>query len=260
MDYYQTLGVNKNADGQSIKGAYRKLASKHHPDKGGDAEQFKKIQEAYDTLSDIDKRREYDNPSPFNGGNPFGDIFGDIFGQRAQQPQRNPDQRIEITIPLKDAYFGNDYVLNTPAGTVNFTVPIGTGDGDTYRMAGKGHHRFSQLPPGDLMIRVRVDFPPEWNSEGKNLFVRIGIDAVDAIVGSDITFYHINDKQYKLRVPAGCQQGQRIKMRGLGMPDSGAGLPGDLIAIAHIEVPTIHDEEVIKVLNTIKDLRGQNGK
>lgn len=256
MDYYETLGVGRNADGPQIKKAYRKLAGKHHPDKGGDAEQFKKIQEAYDTLSDIDKRREYDNPSHFQQGNPFGDIFGDIFGHRQQQPQRNPDQRIEISIPLKDAYFGKDYLLNTQEGSLEFNVPPGTDNGDTYRMPGRGYRRFAQIPPGDLLVRVRVEYPEEWNRERNNLFVRIGIDAIDAMTGGIVTINHINNKQYKLKVPAGCQQGQKIKMKGLGMPDPRTSIAGDLIAIAHIEVPTIHDEEVMKVLNTIRDLRG----
>ena len=80
MDYYETLGVNHTTQPDEIKKAYRKLASKHHPDKGGDAEQFKKIQEAYDTLSDPQRKHEYDNPNPFGQGNPFGQQdMGDIF-------------------------------------------------------------------------------------------------------------------------------------------------------------------------------------
>ena len=95
MDYYETLGVTPTSTPSEIKKAYRRLAMKHHPDKGGDIDQFKKIQEAYDTLSDSDKRAEYDNPNPFGNfqggdpfagqGNPFGDIFGDIFGHRQRQ-------------------------------------------------------------------------------------------------------------------------------------------------------------------------------
>ena len=82
------LGVSKDASQQDIKKAYRKLAMKHHPDKGGDEQQFKQIQAAYSVLSDPDKRAQYDNPNPFEqfGGDPFGqdsplgDIFGQIFG------------------------------------------------------------------------------------------------------------------------------------------------------------------------------------
>ena len=70
MSFYDVLGVNKNASTDLIKKQYKKLALKHHPDRGGDPEMFKKISEAYQTLSDSNKRREYDNPNPFsqNGG------------------------------------------------------------------------------------------------------------------------------------------------------------------------------------------------
>ena len=75
MDYYETLGVNHTTDAKGIKNAYRKLASKHHPDKGGNAEQFKKVQEAYDVLGDPQKKHEYDNPNPYSQftgqGQPF---------------------------------------------------------------------------------------------------------------------------------------------------------------------------------------------
>ena len=90
MDHYQTLGVAKNATPDEIKKAYRKLASQHHPDRGGDTARFQTIQAAYDTLSDPQKRAQYDNPPPqFNGFNPqqngfdfhFGSGFPDIFGQ-----------------------------------------------------------------------------------------------------------------------------------------------------------------------------------
>jgi curved DNA-binding protein len=261
MDHYETLGVSRDADAATIKKAYRKLAGKHHPDKGGNEADFKRVQEAYETLSDPAKKQQYDNPNPFEGmqGNPFGDIFGDIFGHR-QQPARNPDQRVSITISLRDAYFGNEYIINTPSGAVNFKVPAGTGDGDTYRMPGKGYQRFQQLPPGDLMIQVRLEFPPEWNKEGNNLYVRIGVDAIDAVTGTEVTIEHINGKQYRVKVPAGCQQNQKIKMRGLGFPNPNTSMAGDLIAIAHIEVPTIQDEEILQVLNTIREKRGNNGK
>ncbi len=99
MDHYETLGVSKDANQQDIKKAYRKLASKHHPDKGGDQEQFKRIQGAYETLSDPNKRAQYDNPNPFEqfgndpfaDGSPFADILRDIFGQSGnRQPTKNP--------------------------------------------------------------------------------------------------------------------------------------------------------------------------
>ena len=115
MSHYQTLGVSPQADAKEIKKAYRRLAGKHHPDKGGDEARFKEINEAYETLSDPQKREAYDNPNPFQGGNPFGqgspfeDIFGDIFGgfrQQQRRPVRNPDGVCDVHVNLEEIYTG----------------------------------------------------------------------------------------------------------------------------------------------------------
>lgn len=258
MDYYETLGVDRSCSSKELKNAYRKLASKHHPDKGGDAEQFKKIQEAYDVLSDPQKKSQYDNPNPFEGmqGNPFGDMFGDIFGQM----RRNPDARLSITISAQDAYFGRDIQFDSEVGRINLTVPPGCDDGDTYRYPGKGYNRYKDVPPGNLLVRVNVDMPPEWGREQQDLFIRVGVDAIDAITGTDIDIFHINGKKYRLKIPAGSEQGSRIKMKGLGMPNPRSHMAGNLFVLVHINVPTIHDKEILKVLNTIREKRGNNGK
>jgi len=103
-NYYNVLGVQENADQDTIKKAYRSLAKKHHPDKGGNDETFKKVSEAYDVLGDEVKRNQYDNQrrNPFHnmggggGFNPFGDMF-DMFGQRPKQ-RSVPDKIIDILI------------------------------------------------------------------------------------------------------------------------------------------------------------------
>ncbi len=139
-DYYSVLGVDKKASQDDIKKAFRKLAHKHHPDKGGDEAKFKEASEAYAVLGDEKKRREYDtygqafpgghpgaggagqNPfggfdfsqfqQGFGGGNvefDFGDIFGDIFGRGGQTRQaRGRDISIDLEIPFKDAAFGTE--------------------------------------------------------------------------------------------------------------------------------------------------------
>ena len=100
---YEALGVQKDASQDEIKKAYRKLAVKHHPDKGGDPERFKSITEAYNTLSDAGKRREYDHRGrqrqhPFGG---FGDMFESFFGHRQQQPQQQPQPTSDRDIRFK---------------------------------------------------------------------------------------------------------------------------------------------------------------
>jgi len=122
MDPYSDLGVQKGCSDEDVKKSYRKLVMKHHPDKGGDPEQFKKIQGAYEILSDPQKRQNFDqfgNPDgPPVGGNPFGggfpgDIFSQMFGggnpfqrQQSRGAKRRNDSRHELTISLEDAYNG----------------------------------------------------------------------------------------------------------------------------------------------------------
>lgn len=109
-DYYSILGVSKDASSDDIKNAYRKLARINHPDKGGDKERFQKIQEAYDTLSDTQKRNQYDNPNTMNAGMddmfPFG--FEHPFFKHHRQPQKvkKGDHMYTCKISLRDVYFG----------------------------------------------------------------------------------------------------------------------------------------------------------
>src|SRR6056300_983681 len=124
MDYYETLGVDRTASPEVIKKAYRKLASKHHPDKGGDAEQFKQIQQAYEVLGDPQKKDQYDNPQPdWNLHQPGGfdnvdiqDIFSQFFRQNQRQPNRNPDGVMDLRIELHESFTGTEKILDTGYG------------------------------------------------------------------------------------------------------------------------------------------------
>jgi len=262
MDYYQTLGVNKTSTPAEIKKAYRRLAMKHHPDKGGDEKKFKEIQNAYACLSDPDKKRNYDHFGKEDpqwqryDGPDFGDIFGDIFGQfRQPRAQRNPDGRMRVDISLEEAYFGKKVGISLDGNSYTIDVPPGCRNGQQFILPGKAPIRIPSAPPGDLVILIHINMPPDYGREGNNLFVRAQVDALDAIVGTEIDLHHINGKTYRLRVPKGCKEGQRVKMRGLGMPDPQNSIAGDLVVLMHIDVPTIHDEEIIKVLNTIREKR-----
>jgi DnaJ-class molecular chaperone len=116
-DYYQTLGVSQNASDSDIKSAYRKLASKHHPDKGGDPEQFKKVQQAYDVLGDAQKRAEYDNPAHgihINTGDAafdFDNIF-QMFGARMDPRAQMRNSRINLWISLEDVARGGPRLIS----------------------------------------------------------------------------------------------------------------------------------------------------
>lgn len=194
-DYYQILGVSKNASAEEIKRAYRKLAHQYHPDKaGGDHNKFTEINEAYQILSDPQKRAQYDQfgsvggtsgfggfsaqggpasgwggfegfdfrSSGFGFGGGLGDIFEDIFSGVFSQVQS------EIEIPLTTAILGDTMSLRTNTGEdIELKIPPGTTDGTTFRFRGKGNQ--TRRGRGDLLITVRVKLPRRLSREQKEL-------------------------------------------------------------------------------------------
>ena len=263
MDHYQTLGVSRDADTSAIKKAYRKLASKHHPDKGGDEARFKEIQQAYETLSDPNKRAQYDNPNPFEQfggdpfgqGNPFADIFGDIFGQRqARRPTVNPDAVVDVTITLNQAYLGTNIIVNTGYSQFDLSIPEGTRPGTKFRLSGKGPRNNPQLPPGNLIVRLHIECPDNWGVDDSTIFKRTYIDSLDAMTGLTLPIEHLDGRKFELKIPKGIQPGERLKMKDLGMP-KGHGAYGDLVIIVEVYTADIHDEKHIELLNSMKPKR-----
>lgn len=196
-NYYETLGIAKNASPEEIKQAYRRLAMKHHPDKGGadgSEAKFKEINEAYQVLSDPQKKSMYDqfgtvDGSPFGGGGGFngsdfgfgqggfdfsqgfgfnggfGDIFEGIFGQAMSQVQAE----MEITVP--QAVLGDTLHLQVDGKPIELAIPPGTGDGQSFRLRGKG--RAFRGGVGDLIISVRIRIPRHLSREQKELYERL---------------------------------------------------------------------------------------
>ena len=133
-NYYDVLGVDKNASQDDIKKAYRNLSKKYHPDKtGGDDSKFKEINEAYDTLGDEAKRRQYDNPNPFDGG--FGGFggFSNGFSWMWNNNSRPMPQNIEvhIEISLTEAYYGCNRNIRIGSKSFNIDIPKGVTSGKT---------------------------------------------------------------------------------------------------------------------------------
>jgi curved DNA-binding protein len=238
-DYYSTLGISKSADADEIKRAYRRMANQHHPDKGGDTEKFKEVEEAYRTLSDPQKRAEYDNPQPqFGGGGPggfhftsggfedifaqFGGPFGDIFGRR-HQPQRNRTLNIQTAITLEEAFFGKDLLatLGLPSGreqTIEVKIPAGIQDGTTLRLSGLGDDSITGIPRGDLHLTVNVQPHRIFQRQGDDLIRNIDINCIDAMLGKKISITTLDNKTLEVSVNPGTQPGQTLSVAGYGMP------------------------------------------
>ena len=220
-DHYQTLGVDRNATPDQIKRAYRKLASQHHPDKGGDKARFQEVQAAYDTLGDEQKRAEYNNPRPQGfgfqhpgqgpGGFDFQTIF-DVFGTRFQHPhQRANRAQMTLWITLNDvAVAGRKTIsVGTPQGTqvIEIDIPTNIDDGDSVQYAGVG-------PGGiDLVITFRIHPNPKWQRQGPNLTVDQDISVWDLILGKDIMVQDILGNQFTLTVPPRTQAKNHIQTK-----------------------------------------------
>lgn len=192
-DYYTILGVARDASADEIKRAYRKLAQQHHPDKGGNPEEFKAVSEAYSVLSDPDKRARYDQfgtadmgggaggfsyedifggnaRSGFGGGFGFGGGVGDIFesflGQAFAQVQ------VEAPIKLTQALIGDTLKFQTEQGeTIELKLPAGIQDGQAFRFPGKGlAYRGGR---GDLIVVIRIQWPKRLNKEQRALIEQL---------------------------------------------------------------------------------------
>jgi len=257
MEYYNTLGITKDASPDEIKRAYRSLASKHHPDKGGDTATFQKIQEAYATLSDPQKKSEYDNPRPqmegfhFGGGgmpqgfeqffHQFGPNIGDLFGRN--RAMRNRNINLETQIDLEEAYRGKDVIASYRLGnnserTFEVKIPPGVHDGVTLRIAGAGDNQYQQLPPGDAMLAVRVRQHPRFQRNGNDLVEQITISAFDAMLGRDLEITTIDGNKLTVGIKEGTQPGNMLRIQGYGMPDlNNPNIKGNHMLIINVQIP-----------------------
>ena len=255
-DYYATLGVSKTATADEIKRAFRRLASQHHPDKGGDTQKFQAIQAAYATLGDDQRRAEYDNPRPqfsgFSGfhGTPGGvninDIFGQMFGQQfAQQHPRRSHVRMTLWITLLDVATGGKRTvsLGTQQGVsaVEIDIPLGINDGDNVQYEGIG-------PGGsDLVVNFRISPDRTWLRDGLNLTMEVRLDIWSLILGGELTIDTLTGKTLTVGVPERTQPGTSLRLRGQGLRDR-AGQTGDIFVRVQAQIPTNIAPEILDAI------------
>ena len=271
-DYYEILGVNKSASEDEIKKAFRKLAVKYHPDKNpGDKEAEKKFieaNEAYEVLSDKQKRARYDqfghagvggaagnpfggasgrsgnfnfNGQSFNfdfGGGGFDDILGSIFGFGGahRRPARGRDYQVSLTINFEEAIFGITKTVEVQNENIKLKIPAGIFDGQTIRIAGKGGPAPSGGQKGDLYVEVRVRAHKHLTREGDLILSEVTIPMIDAVLGTEIDVETV-DGVIRMKVPAGTQPGTNFKLSGHGAPRLGSNERGPHIVTINIEIP-----------------------
>ena len=274
MSHYDTLSITKSATPDEIKKAYRKLASKHHPDKGGDTATFQKIEEAYRVLSDPQQRQQYDNPNSFGPGNANGfdfnfnghnlnDIFnqfgfgpGNPFVHRTQQSRRNKDIRAQIDITLPETLQDIQKTLsvvtsNNQRQTIDVVIPRGITSGTTMKYPNFGDNMFENLPRGDFYLNINVLPDPRFQSHGLDLITRLTIDCFQAILGSEQTVPSIDGKQFIIQTPVGCQNNTKLKIAGEGLYGFQKDIKGNLYVEINIMIPKDLNQSQLELIKTI---------
>ena len=268
-DYYEILGIEKTASEDEIRSAFRTLARRYHPDvckeEGAEA-LFAEVQEAYEVLSDKEKRESYDRFGRAGGGagpggaggwnyrpsgsgqvdpTDFQDIFEEMFSGRgggspfsggAPRATRGRDISSRVSVTFMTAALGGEETIKLDDGTsVSIKIPAGIEDGSRLRVRGKGVAGQNGGSAGDVIVTVRVGGHPLFSRSGLDLSVDIPLTVVEAIRGTSISVPLLQG-EVELRIPEGSSSGQKLRITGKGIEDP-SGRKGDFYAVIQIRAP-----------------------
>lgn len=304
-DYYEVLGVDREASAEDIKRAYRKLARKYHPDvsKEADAEtHFKEVGEAYETLKDPEKRATYDQlgqgyadgqdfrpPPGFDGSQGFGegfesseafsDFFEDLFGAgrrpaggfggaRRGARMDGEDVTARVTVALGDAFAGGKRQISFEISelgdnglprrrrkTLNITIPKGVKAGQRIRLEGQGSPGFGEgSRPGDLYLLVEFAPHPDFSIEGRTVHSRLRLAPWEAVLGTTVPAHTLGGT-VDIKIPPGSSSGQRLRLKGRGLPGK---TPGDQLVELQIVTPQQPEESVRELYEKLKEREAFN--
>jgi curved DNA-binding protein len=280
-DFFQILGVARDASAEDIKKAYRRLARKYHPDVSKEAnaeERFKEVAEAYEVLRDAEKRAAYDQlgsnwqagqefrpppgwqsgPRPGAGGfggRDFSDFFESLFGGLGGRrgfagmggfAAAGQDQTVSLDISLQEAYHGGQRSLQlqapeqdssgrvtTRTRTLNVRIPAGVTAGQRIRLSGQGGAGFGGGPKGDLYLEVTLRPHPLYQVQGRDLILEVPLAPWEAALGGKVEVPTLGGP-VTLNIPANAHNGQKLRLRGRGLPGQP---PGDQFAMLRIVNP-----------------------
>lgn len=291
-DYYQILGVAREAPAEDIKKAYRRLARKYHPDvskEPGAEERFKEVAEAYEVLRDADKRAAYDQlgnnwqagqefrPPPGwqsgprarpgaggFGGRDFSDFFESLFGGLGGRggftgmggmggfATAGQDQTVSLEITLEEAYQGGqrslqlqapereaDGRVTTRTRTLNVRIPAGVTNGQKIRLSGQGSAGSGGGSSGDLYLAVTIRHHPLYKVQGRDLTLELPLAPWEAALGCKVEVPTLGGP-VTLNIPANAHNGQKLRLRGRGLPGQP---PGDQFVMLRIVNPPANTEE-----------------
>jgi curved DNA-binding protein len=301
-DYYQVLGVARDASADEIKRAYRRLARKYHPDvskEAGAAAHMAEVNEAHAVLGDPERRAAYDalgrghragepfTPPPgwdegfefsgrgfgegaFGDGEPFGgfsDFFAELFGHAGRAPHERSarfteardgsDHHARIVLDLEDALkgatrrltlrapqLGADGRVTLAERTLEVSIPAGVRPGQMIRLAGQG----GGTPAGDLFLEVQLRPHPRFAVQGADLVTELPVAPLEAALGAVVPVAMPDGSTLQVRVPAGAQPGQRLTVRGRGLPGR---TPGDLALVLRVVLPSAHEPRARRLYETM---------
>lgn len=286
-DYYQTLGVEPNANEAEIKAAYRRLARRYHPDvsKEPDAEEkFKAVNEAYEALRDPQKRAAYDqlrargyrpgddiHPGGFDNGfgaggfdfeeifagggagGGFSDFFESLFGRaRAGARTATPrgDTRAKLAVPLEAVYEGRSVRIQIDGRALDVKVPRGIRPGQKIRLAGQGAQ-------GDLILEIEYAAHPQFDVEGRDVVHVLPVAPWEAALGASVTVPTLGGP-VELRIPPGSEAGRKLRLRGRGLPAGHGGTPGDQIVELEVLAPRPRNDAQQKAYEALRDAFGSD--
>ena len=247
MDYYKILGVPRDASAQDIKTAYRKMAAKHHPDRGGSTEEFQKIEEAYRNLGDAEKRQQYDNPQPqmppgfgfnFGGGvNPFEEMF-----RQFNQP-RTRVYTVTVFVTLEKVATGavESVHVQTPAGAKIFSINVPKGIEDGQRL-----QYDNLMPDGAVQITFRIHHNPQFNRRGLDLYSKKEISVFDLILGTSIQITTIYGQTLDVHIPPKTKPDATLRIPGHGLEAQNT--RGDQFLLISPVIPDIISPELLQAL------------
>lgn len=289
-ELYSVLGISKTASERDIKKVYRKLANKFHPDKnpGNEAaeKRFQKINAAYEVLSDPDKRKLYDEfgaislQSGFDaeqarryqqrfggtGGNPFGDlfseggtsqnlsdVFGMFFGNQARggfhRPRQGENLQATATVDFLTALKGGNTTLSVHGQKLEVTLAQGLKSGQKIRLSGKGQASPNGGPAGDLIIELTVAKHPRYRREDQDIHLDLPVTLLELFNGASISV-KTPDGSIELDVPPRSQNHRKLRLRGLGVPDS-QGQRGNLYIHLIAKMPETDDPKAEKQIQEL---------
>ena len=279
-NYYETLGVQKNASQKEITAAFRKLARKYHPDVNPDnseaEEKFKEINEAHSVLSDPEKRNQYDTfgnsrnnfqTGDFFGGNPFGnvnfsggnfqnsDFFSSMFGGHTQQPQHSPvshEKELDVKVTLEEAFHGAKRVVNIDGKRLQISIPPGVDQGS------RVHIKLNTNTIKDLYLNISMEESLGYSRKGNDLYVEIDIPLLDAVLGGEIEITDLQGITHTLEIPQQTANNTNFRLAGKGIPSlSKNDMTGDLIAVMRVVIPSDLSSEELELFEQLNQIRNK---